>query len=101
MEDAVPCLFGGLGEPEQLAIFSFNDAFVSQEISVEGTTPIPFAYELGGQGLDFAGLHKSEDFEQLVECAIASWESGQRLLSVGAAASCAAQTSASGSRGPA
>src|SRR5439155_1221323 len=43
IEDAVPDLAGAFREPEQLAVFGVDGAFVDQKIEVDGAAPIAFA----------------------------------------------------------
>lgn len=58
-QDTVPYFLGRLGKPEQFPILRIDDAFVHEEIYVEGTTPIGFADQHDRNRLDFSGLYES------------------------------------------
>src|ERR1019366_1107713 len=48
---AIPGLLGRFGIPEQFAIFPIYDAFVDQEIQIDGLAPVALAHQTTGIGL--------------------------------------------------
>ena len=79
MQDAVPDLLGGFGEPEQLAVLLLDDAFVDQEVEIDGLAPIALAHQHDRHRLDLARLDQRQHFEQFVEGAEPARKRDQRL----------------------
>ena len=79
MQDAIPNLLGRFGKPEKFAVFLIYDAFVDQEIEIDGLTPKALAHQDDRNRPDFACLNEREYFEQFVDGAIPARKRDQRL----------------------
>jgi hypothetical protein len=66
MQYAIPDLLGRFGIPEQFAIFLIYDAFVDQEIQIDGLAPVALAYQDDRDRLDLARLYEREHFEYVI-----------------------------------
>jgi len=66
MQYATPDLLDRFGIPEQFAIFPIYNAFVDQEIQIDGLTPVALAHQDDRDGLDLARLHEREHFEYFI-----------------------------------
>jgi hypothetical protein len=72
--DAISDLFGGLRVPEEVAVFSLDDAFLDEEVEVDRLSPIALADENDGDRADLARLAQRQDLEEFVQRAEAAWE---------------------------
>ena len=81
MQYAIPDLLGRFGKPEQFAIFLIYDAFVDEEIQIDGLAPVALAHQDDRDRLDLACLYEREHIEQFVEGAIPPRKGDQRLCS--------------------
>lgn len=70
MQYAVPYLLGRFSKPEQFSIFLIYDAFVDQEIQIDGLAPVALAHQDDRDRLDLACLYGRQHLEQFVEGAI-------------------------------